>query len=330
MSLHTEIAELMKTPGFMYDVSEKVQYKQTLNAEEKEAVEVADAHFKNIGKTGKDPNNDIAAYIARTVQEKYETQTGMLVDLMFNRGNVGEFDYVEYLKDPKNTLVAHRAAKGGTVDRSWLDIAMLKGQTTNLQTATDISYIDLRRGGFKTVALVTTYMAETLENYMLYDIMEKADAAIVGGEQRIITPAVTQAAIDEFTLYLLDRGANPTAITQNKYARGLARLTGYKEYMSEAMRNDFNRYGLVNFIDGLKIASVSGAAVTSKGQKIFPDNRIFGFTGDKIGNLDMRGDVLVYTDFDNFNEKIVIQTKNFTYDFAITNPENVAIVEITG
>ena len=35
--------------------------------------------------------------------------------------------------------------------------------------------------------------------------------------------------------------------------------------------DEFNRYGLVNFIDGVRVASISGAKKTGKGQLLLPD-----------------------------------------------------------
>ena len=46
-----------------------------------------------------------------------------------------------------------------------------------------------------------------------------------------------------------------------------------------------------------------------------PDKRIFGIAG-KIGTLDMKGDVHIYEDMDNDNEKVELKIKDFTYGWA--------------
>ena len=70
MAIRTEIDELMKKDGVLFDVAEKVEYKRELNAEEKEIAEISDAWAREIGKTGKDPDCTIAEFINRTVNEE--------------------------------------------------------------------------------------------------------------------------------------------------------------------------------------------------------------------------------------------------------------------
>ena len=43
MAIRTEIDELMKKDGVLFEVAEKVEYKRELNAEEKEIAEISDA-----------------------------------------------------------------------------------------------------------------------------------------------------------------------------------------------------------------------------------------------------------------------------------------------
>ena len=62
MAIRTEIDELMKKDGVLFDVAEKVEYKRELNAEEKEIAEISDAWAREIGKTGKDPDCTIAEF----------------------------------------------------------------------------------------------------------------------------------------------------------------------------------------------------------------------------------------------------------------------------
>lgn len=149
------------------------------------------------------------------------------------------------------------------------------------------------------------------------------DNAIVGGEQVITAggKVPTQSAVDAFNLYLLDRDSAPVAVCLSKYAQALGRMSGRADYMSDAMKDDFNRYGLARFVDGVKIASISGAKKTGKNQLLLPDLRIFGVAG-KIGGLDMKGELHTYEDLDNSNDKVIIRVKDFTYSVGITNIEN--------
>lgn len=92
------------------------------------------------------------------------------------------------------------------------------------------------------------------------------DNAIVGGDQLVTAggKVPTQAAVDSFNLYLLDRDPSAVAICLSKYAQALGRMEGRSQYMSDAMKDEFNRYGLVNFIDGVRIASISSARKNRK------------------------------------------------------------------
>ena len=323
MSLKIEVAELMEKPGVMFDVAEKVEYKRNLTNEEKEVFEISDAWAREIGKTGNDKDCEIAAFVNKVVNEEIYNAPDELLDSMFDRGSIGEFDDEEFVKTPKNTLEAHEAAKGGTVDRSYIDFTAIKPITKNRQSETDHSYVDLRKNGFKSVATLTTYAKEALQNALFYDVFSMIDNAIVGGEQLVTAggKVPTQTAVDAFNLYLLDRDPAAVAVCLSKYAQALGRMDGRSQYMSDAMKDEFNRYGLVNFIDGVRIASISGAKKTGKGQLMLPDLRIFGCAG-KIGALDMKGELHTDEDMYNSNEKVIIRVKDFTYSVGITNIEN--------
>ena len=256
MSLKIEVAELMEKSGVMYDVAEKVEYKRNLSTEEKEIYEISDAWCKEIGKTGCDEKKEIAAFVNKVVNEEIYNAPDELLDSMFDRGSIGEFDDEEFTKTPKNTLEAHEAAKGGTVDRSYIDFTAVKPIVRNRQIETDLSYVDLRKNGFKSVATLTTYAKEALQNALFYDVFSMIDNAIVGGEQLVTAggKVPTQTAVDAFNLYLLDRDPSAVAVCLSKYAQALGRMSGRAQYMSDSMKDEFNRYGLVNFIDGVRIA----------------------------------------------------------------------------
>lgn len=320
--LKTEIAEVMNNK--MYDIAEKVSYNQNLLTEEKEVTELCDAWVKEVSEKG-DPDKEIAAFIKRTINEEVYNAPDELLDMIFERGSVGEFDDYEVVGTPKNTLVAHEAAKGGNVDRSYIDFSVLKPTWKNRQVETDLSYVDMRRNGFKSVALLTTYATEALKNAMFYDIFTMVDAAITGGEQAIAesTAMPTQTSMDKLSLYLNDRNPQAgVAVTLSKYAQAIMRMDGYEAYLSDAMKDEFNRYGIARFYDGIKIASISGAKRQGNGNLLIPDKKIFGIAGT-IGNLDMKGEVRVYEDMDNQNEVLKIKVADFTYGFCITNIDNV-------
>lgn len=330
MAITSEIKDIMSKEGVLFDVAEKVEYKRQLNAEEKEIAEISDQWAKEIGKTAKDPECIIAEFINRTVNEEVYNAPDELLDQIFDRGSIGEFDDVEGHKDPKNTLVAHEAAKGGTVDRSYIDISVLKPTWKNRQVETDLSYVDLRRNGFKSIATLATFMKEACQNALFFDALSMADNAVTGGEQVIAVSGATPTleAMDKMSLYLNDRGSDNVIITLNKYAQAIRRMSNFSQYMSDAMKDDFNRYGLVKTYDGIAIAGISGAKKTGTGSLLLPEKRIYGIS-DKIGNLDMKGEIHTYQDMNNQSEKVHIMLKDFTYGFMLTNIENFAKITLS-
>lgn len=80
--------------------------------------------------------------------------------------------------------------------------------------------------------------------------------------------------MDKLSLYLNDRGSDNVIITLNKYAQAIRRMPNYAQYMSDSMKDEFNRYGLVKTYDStLKINDENAIGATIKLQLIV-DNKI--------------------------------------------------------
>ena len=172
-------------------------------------------------------------------------------------------------------------------------------------------------------------MKEACQNALFFDALALADEAVTGGEQLIAVSGATPTleAMDKLSLYLNDRSSDSVIITLNKYAQAIRRMPNFAQYMSNTMKEDFNRYGLVKSYDGIGIAGISGAKKTGTGSLLLPDKRIYGIAG-KLGNLDMKGETHTYQDMNNQSEKVHIMLKDFTYGFMLTNIENFAKVTL--
>lgn len=323
--LQIEIAEKIKD-GKLYDLSEKINYNLALDQEEKEISQLADAWVKEVATKG-DPNKEIAAYLQKVIQQEIYDAPSELIEAMFETGTVGEFDYVDYTIPAENTLQVHNAAKGGTVDRSFIDFKMLLPQTVNQQVETDLSYVDMRKNGFKSVATLTTFMTEALQNKQYVEMFNRVDAAITGGSQVFTETGTTPtlATMDKVSLYLGDRTSAGMLVTLSKYAHAIKRMEGYAQYLSDNMKDNFNRFYLPQFFDGFRIASLSGAKRYSQDIPVLPDKRMFGIAGE-IGKLDMKGNVNVYEVMDDYNERLHLLVKDFTYSYIIYKPENMCKV----
>ena len=274
MALNIEVAELMKKPGRVYEVAEKTQYNRAMDAEDKEIAEVVGAHVEELIDKG-DPNKEIAQFVNRTVTDELYGAPDELLDSMFERGNVGEFDDYQAERVIKNTLTAYEAAKGGNVPRSYLHFEAITPKWTNLQVESSISFTEIRRNSWKSIATLTTYMSEAVKNKMFYTIFNAVDDLITGGAQLInVTGAEpTMEAMDALALYLNEYadGTNPFTVSLQKYCAKMRRMTGYAEYLSDATKDEFNRYGLVKTYDGVAITGISSAKKLGDGSLLIPD-----------------------------------------------------------
>ena len=327
--LRTEIAEIMNTDGLVFETASKTKYGISLTSEQKEVAEVVDKWAKSIGERGADPECELSAFLVKTLEPVIYDLPDALIDELFDRGSVDEFDDVQGLINPKNTLKAYEATKGGSVPKSYIDYTEITPVWKSKQVETEIGYTQLRKNGFKTVANLTTFAEETLKNNLYHDTIAYVDSLITStltDQYFTATGTLTQTAIDEVTLYLLEHGVNPFILGRTKYAQQIARMTGQATFMSDEMKNEFNRYGLVKFIDGVRVAHIP-SVIEANGQPALPDGKLFGIAG-KIGTLDMKGNLRVYETFDNTAEKVDIKLTGFEYGFLINKIENVCKLTI--
>lgn len=328
MSIKTEIAELMNTKGTMLEWASRVEYApKTLSTEQTEISEVIDAWAKEIGRTGSDNEHEIASFITKTISPEVYDMPDALLSTMFDRGSIGEFDDVQINQIAKNTLKAIESAKGGNVEKSYIDPKAFTPNWKHKQVDTEISYVALRQNGFKSIATLTNFALEALQNEMVGDVFTQLDAGITATGQvfAITGSALTMDAIDGLALYVGDNATNgdaPFTFSLSKYAQQIAKISGMTSYMSDTMKDEYNRYGLVNFYNGMRVGAISSAHKTSLGNFLVPDKRVFGVAG-KIGTLDTRGDIRVYETLNNNKEKVDLKITGFEYGVCITNPEKV-------
>ena len=96
-----------------------------------------------------------------------------------------------------------------------------------------------------------------------------------GGEQKIDAQGKepTMQDMDALALYLNEYadGGNPFTVSLMKYCSKMRRMTGYAEYLSDAAKDEFNRYGLVKTYDGVAITGISSAKKLGDGSLLIPD-----------------------------------------------------------
>ena len=312
-----EIAELLKQDGLAYSVAEKLRYDLKLNAEDKDFLSVADQWARHVGNTGADGAHELSQFIQKQLPDELYPTHDELIDLIADRGTVGEFDQVEYSR-MHNGLIAHEAAPGGTVDRSFMDMTFAQPFSRFRQVETDISLTDLRRNGFKTVANHVVAAKEKFHNALFYDFFAQVDGLAIGGAQT--ATGLNPASMKKLSTYLLDRGGECVAVTQNQHAQDIADMAGHTSFMSDEMKSKFNRTGLVDIYRGVRIGAVAGSTIVP-GAPLLPDNRVYGVAG-KVAKLDMRGDIRVLQQTNIQTEQIHIKITGFSYTFAFLKPEN--------
>ena len=222
-----EIAEAIKDTN-MYELACKTNAELDLTDSEKVTVSQLDAYFKKVGERGSDPDCEIAAFVRKAINEEIYNAPDELLDFLFNRDTIGEFDDFEGVTDPKNTLVAYETAKGANVKRSFLDIGVLSPQWVNFQIETDISYKDLRKSGWKTVSLITENAVAAFKNKMFKFIFDKIDAGIATGAENCLNvggATMTQAAADAVALYVNDHAdGNGVIVGKSAYIQQMSKL----------------------------------------------------------------------------------------------------------
>ncbi len=324
--LTNEIASISNGSSAVYEVAFKSKYNKSLNTEEKEISNIVGAWAKEIGERGSDPNHEIASFVIKTIEPVIYNYPDELLDELFDRGSVDEFDDIHGLVNPKNTLVVHESAKGGNVPKSYIDYKELKPIWTHKQIETELRYTDLRKNGFKTIANLTMFAEEALKNDMFKTVFNAVDGLITStnAEQYIASggSTLTQTDLNALILYIIERGVNPFIVCRSAYAQQIANMSGQVSFMSNDMKNEYNRYGLVNFYNGARIAHIP-SAIKVNGEPALPDKKIFGIAG-KIGALDMRGSLRIYEDFNNKSEKVELKITGFEYGYMIEKPENIA------
>lgn len=325
-----EMAELVKGTS-VCEIAAKTVRNMSLNDNEKTVAEYLDEWARKIGETGHDEGHEIAAYITRTVRDEVYDAPDELLDAMFERGSIGEFDDYEVMVEPiRNTLVAYDASYEGNVPKSYLDFTFLKPQWRHAQVESQLSYADLRRNGFKTVALLTEYAEKALINKRYYDIFSAVGAAIASGAENYIVEAgktPTQATMDAVALYLNDRGGGQV-VGLSKYIQAVSKLQGFH---SEEMLNEIHRTGRLGVYDGVSMYPISAAKKQANGDLLFPDKMLLGVAG-RVGSLDMKGEIRTYETENNNKETIDLKITGFTYGYSFNKDtlENVCKVVISG
>lgn len=332
---NTEVASAIKEKNIL-ELSERAKL-NTLQADDKEAIEILDNFAKEVGKSGKTQENTflVSELIKKTVEPVVFQPDDSILGTMFEMGTIGEFDEKKFTGLPKNTIKVYDAARGGNVPKSYVDPTVFDYKKVSLQAETELNYSDLRRNGFKSIAKMTELTREAFEQELFYRLFGAVDDAITGlgtaaGDRDVDTSsALTLESMDIFSRYLRDMSdGGAFMVGLSKYADQIKRLDGYETFLSNEMKNELNRIGYLSLFDGVPVSSVPTARKTAKGQNLIPDKRIFGIAG-KIGEADMRGELRMYETYDHNAEKVSLKFTGYEFDYVIYHLDRIARIKFS-
>lgn len=323
----TEIAELVKNVD-MFELAQKTNHQVALTDDERELTAELDARFKEIGESGHDRDHEISQFLKKTVNQEIYESPDEILDMVFERGTIGEFDdYSADFAPVENTLIAHEAAKGGTVPRSYLDFSGLTPQWVNLQIESDLSYVDLRKNGWKSVSTLAEYAVAALKNSMFAKSLGVLIDGIASGAENCIVESTTMptaTSMDALATYIAERqDGDALIIGLYKYILAASRL----QTASEAMKDEMYKNGILSYYGGLPMKYLSSAKKV-QGQLMFPDKTILGISG-KVGTLDMKGEIHTYQDENNQREMIHLMWKDYTFGYAFNAKTLEKVAKIT-
>jgi hypothetical protein len=326
--MNLELSTKMQENGFLVDWAEAVQYNLNMTDDFKDTSEALDGWARKIGEKGVDKDNEIAELVRRAITNDVVAAPDELISMMFDESSIGEFDDVYGIVEPKNTIKVFESIKGGNVDASYIDFTRAQPEWKELQAETFIKYVDLRRGGFKTVANLITFMKEAFAQKRWSVLFNRAVAAVTAAPNLISesTAAPTATSADALALYLMDitePGENTVILGQNKYIMAMSKLPSAANIQSNEAKEAWRRYGTIGYYAGQEMRGFSGVRKMADGNLVIPNQVVLGVAG-KIGSAITRGETLVYETMDNNAERVHIKANGFSFGTMITKPEKIA------
>lgn len=326
--MNLELSTKMQENGFLVDWAEAVQYNLNMTDDFKDTSEALDGWARKIGEKGVDKDNEIAELVRRAITNDVVAAPDELISMMFDESSIGEFDDVYGVVEPKNTIKVYDSIKGGNVDASYIDFTRATPTWNELQAETFIKYVDLRRGGYKTVASLVNYMKEAFAQKRWSILFNRAVAAVTAAPNLISesTAAPTATTADALAVYLMDiaePGEDTVILGQNKYIMAMSKLPSASSIQSNEAKEAWRRFGSIGYYAGQEMRGFSGVRRMADGNLVIPDRVVLGVAG-KIGSAITRGETLVYETMDNNAEHVHIKANGFSFGTMITKPEKIA------
>ena len=315
-------------PDFMLNWAKNVCAKRELSEEEVAVSEAVDDFVKQVDKFGnRQAKDSIAQLIHQIIQPEVTNYPYEILNNILTADSYEEFDKIRIFGSPKNTLVARKSApRTGNVEKSYINFTEGTTKEIHLQIETELKMSDLRRNGALGVATLSLYAIEEFNNakfkYMLQFI---DDLKTDGGDGYYKSVGMTVAGADDFLGYLDDNnttGGYGTVVGLSNLIRKLSQVKDVKEY-SDIAKDEILKTGKLTQVDGSILYPVKAGLKTGKGEKMLPDNILYGFCGI-IGKQYTKGDLRTLVIEDGNSETISLKFTGIEFGVCITNPEKIA------
>lgn len=329
--MNIELSQYVNEKGTMVAWANAVVGKKELNEEQIAISEMVNKFALDIANSGV---GDIAlsAYLQRVVEEEIYNEPSELLDVMFNQGELGEFDDYGSVGTYKNNLLAHEVSeRGGSVDKSYVDFNRSTMVHKSLQIETEIRYDELRRNGALTIAQLTLYAIEAMQNKKFQAVFEHVNGLLTAGANVFdATGGLTVNIMDDFAGYVTDHSSTDSQaiIGLSTALRGIKNMPNFDKFMSNEMKAELNMgANILNFYGGVPLASIKAGKKLADGSTLLPANIIYGFS-DKIGQCDMRGQLRVLQTPNNAKETLAIKFTGYDFVFAVDYLDKISKIKL--
>lgn len=332
--MNIELSEVMNEKGKMINWAKNVVNKKQLSEEEVAISEAVNKFAEDIANTGA-TDRALSEYLIRIVEEEVYNEPSELLDIMFNQGEIGEFDDYLSVGTYKNNLMAYESSiRGGSVDKSYVDFKKSEMKNIALQIETEIRYDDLRRNGALTIAQLTLYAVESMQNKKFKAIFEYINSLLTSSDPNVFdaTGGLTVQAMDDFAGYVEDytTGVNDSSLIVGLTStlRGVKNMANYDKYLSDNMKEELNMgSNILNYYGGVKLASIKTGKKLADGSPLLPEKTMYGFSG-KIGKCDTRGELRVLQTPNNGKEVLGIKFTGYEFVFSVDYKEKISKLTI--
>lgn len=329
--MNVELSQYIKEKGTMVEWASNVVAKKDLTPEQIEISEAVNKFALDIANSGLG-SVELSAYLQRVVEEEIYNEPSELLDTMFNQGSIGEFDDYGSVGTYKNNLLAHEVSeRGGSVDKSYVDFSRSTLVHTNLQVETELRYDELRRNGALTIAQLTLWAIEAMQNKKFQSIFSHVGTLLTSGDNVFdATGGLTVQLMDDFAGYVTDNSSTGQQLITGLSTdlRDIKNMPGYTDFLSENMKSQLNMgTGILSVYNSVPLASISAGKKLANGETLIPAKTIFGFA-DKIGQCDMRGQLRVLQTPNNAKEIIELKFTGYEFIYAIDHIEKIAKIVV--